>query len=199
MNPPRPLLPREFVLAHKRSRILDAVAELSAEHGYEAMTITDIVGRAGVARKTLYENYDGKEEVFLAALDAAIAAVFARVEETCSAGGEEWHERLRAALVELLDYLSDHSAEAHVLIIEAPAATRASAARYQAAVDRFTGLLRDATPATRNTPGTIEESVVGGVAWILNRQIRSGEAERIKDLSAELSEFVLAAWAGPVR
>lgn len=199
MNPQRPLLSREFVLTHKRSRILDAVAELSAEHGYEAMTITDIVSRAGVARKTLYENYVGKEEVFLAALDAAFATVFARVEETCSAEVGEWPERVRAALVELLDYLSDHPAEAKMLVVEAPAATRASAARYQAAVDRFIGLLSDATPATKNTPGTIEESVVGGVAWILNRQIRRGEAEQMKDLVAELSEFVLAPWAQPVR
>lgn len=199
MKPPRPLLSREFVLAHKRSRILDAVAELSAEHGYEAMTISDIVSRAGVARKTLYESYAGKEEVFLAALDAAFAAVFARVEETCSVEGGDWHEPVRAALVELLDYLSDHHAEAQMLIVEAPAATPASAARYQAAVDRFIGLLSDATPAMTNTPGTIEESVVGGVAWILNCQIRRGEAEQMKDLATELTEFVLAPWVQPVR
>jgi AcrR family transcriptional regulator len=195
MNPPRPLLSREFVLAHKRSRILEAVAELSAERGYEAMTISDIVGRAGVARKTLYENYDGKEEVFLAAVDFAFAALGEQVEGACAGGEGEWREHVGAALLGLLDHLAEHPAEAQMLILEAPAATPASAAHYQAAVERFTELLTDATPATPTPSGTIEESLVGGVVWILNRRLRLGEAGRLRELSAELSEFVLAPWA----
>lgn len=199
MNPPRPLLSREFILAHRRSYILDAVAELSGEGSYEAMTISDIVKRAHVARKTLYENYGGKEEVFLAAVDAAFAAVFERTEAACAAGGGEWRERVHAALAALLAYLADHPAEAHMLIVEAPVATTASAARYQVAIARLTALLADATPAAKGPSETIEEAVVGGVAWILNRQIRRGEVERVRELTSELSEFVLAPWARPVR
>jgi len=67
----RPTLPREFIALHKQRRIMDALAELTAEQGYEATKISDIVKRAGVARKTLYDNFEGKEEVFLAAFDAA--------------------------------------------------------------------------------------------------------------------------------
>ena len=48
---------------------MDALAELTAEQGYEATKISDIVKRAGVARKTLYDNFEGKEEVFLAAFE----------------------------------------------------------------------------------------------------------------------------------
>ena len=70
VKPTRPELPREFVAVRKRRRMMDAMAELSAEQGYEATKIADIVRRAGVARKTLYDNFDGKEEVFLAAFDA---------------------------------------------------------------------------------------------------------------------------------
>ena len=42
----RPELPREFVASHKRRRMMDAVAELVAEKGYEATKIADIVRRA---------------------------------------------------------------------------------------------------------------------------------------------------------
>jgi AcrR family transcriptional regulator len=196
MKPSRPLLSRQFVLGHRRSRILEAVAELSAEQGYEAMTVSDIVGRAGVARKTLYENYGGKEEVFLAAVDAAFEAV-REVTEAAGGGGEwEWRERVNAALAGLLDYLSEHPGEAHMLILEAPAATHASAARYQAAVERFTALLAEVTPAAAgDRPGTIEEGIVGGVAWILNRQLRSEKDGEMRDLTADLCAFVLAPWA----
>src|SRR4029079_17904595 len=80
-RPARPALPRKFIAAHKQRRIMDALAELTAEQGYEATKISDIVKRAAVARKTLYDNFDGKEEVFLAAFDAARDEVLRRVEE----------------------------------------------------------------------------------------------------------------------
>ncbi|MGN6201020.1 MAG: helix-turn-helix domain-containing protein, partial [Solirubrobacterales bacterium] len=65
MTAMRPELPREFVASHKRRRMMDAIAELTAEQGYEATKIADIVRRAAVARKTLYDNFDGKEDLFL--------------------------------------------------------------------------------------------------------------------------------------
>jgi AcrR family transcriptional regulator len=196
MKPSRPFLPREFVVSHRRSRILDAVAELSAEQGYETMTVSDIVKRAGIARKTLYESYGGKEEVFLAAVDAAFAAVRERVEEACAAGEAEnpWRDRVDAALAALLAHLADHPAEAQMLILEAPAATAASAVRYRATVERFTELLADATPEAGDPSGAIVEGIVGGVVSILKRQVRRGEIARATELGEELSNFVLAHW-----
>ena len=196
MKPSRPFLSREFVLGHRRSRILEAVAELSAERGYEAMTVSDIVKRAGIARKTLYESYGGKEEVFLAAVDAALAAVRERVEDACAAGEAEddWREQVYAALSALLSYLADRPAEAQMLILEAPAATAASAARYRSTVERFTELLADATPEAGDPSEAIPEGIVGGVASILNRQVRRGEIARATELGEELSNFVLAHW-----
>ena len=61
MSATRPQLPQEFVAAHKRRRMIDAMAELCAEQGYEATKIADVVRRAHVARKTLYDNFSGKE------------------------------------------------------------------------------------------------------------------------------------------
>jgi hypothetical protein len=37
---------------------------------------------------------------------------------------------------------------------------------------------------------------VGGVAWILQLQIRRGEAERAPELLSELSQFVLSPYLG---
>src|SRR3954452_9101574 len=108
VKPTRPVLPKEFVAVRKRRRIMDAVAELSAEQGYEATKIGDIVRRAGVARKTLYDNFEGKEEVFLAAIDSALQEALGRVEEGCAAVEDEWAQRLEAGLAALLEYLAEH-------------------------------------------------------------------------------------------
>src|ERR1044071_4692277 len=100
--PVRPTLPREFIASHKRRRIMDAIAELTAEHGYDATKIGDIVRRAGVARKTLYDNFEGKEEVFLAAFDAAIDEVLGRIEADCAAVDGDWEKQIQAGLAAFL-------------------------------------------------------------------------------------------------
>ena len=76
---------------------MDAIAELTAEQGYDATKIGDIVRRAGVARKTLYDNFEGKEEVFLAAFDAAVDEAMRRIEEDCAKVEGGWEERCRPA------------------------------------------------------------------------------------------------------
>ncbi|MET0558824.1 MAG: TetR/AcrR family transcriptional regulator [Solirubrobacterales bacterium] len=196
MKPTRPVLPKEFVAARKRRRIMDAIAELSAEQGYEATKIGDLVRRAGVARKTLYDNFEGKEEVFLAAIDSALQEALGRVEEACTAAGEDWSERFEAGLGALLDHLAEHPAEAHMCMIDALSATPASGARYDDALHRFVELMRRNAPANTGLPETIEDTLVGGIAWILSQQVRRGKVEQAPELLPELFEFAISPYRG---
>jgi AcrR family transcriptional regulator len=188
----RPTLPREFVAVHKRRRIMDAIAELTAERGYEATKIGDIVRRAGVARKTLYDNFDGKEQVFLAAFDSAVEEAVRRIEEDCAAVEGGWEARVQAGLAAFLRYVAENPALARTCMIEALSATPAATERYEQAMQRFVEMTRAVVPQDERLPGTIEESLIGGVAWILYQQIRRGDAEKAEDLLPELSEFMLA-------
>lgn len=196
MKPTRPVLPREFVAVRKRRRIMDAMAELSAEQGYEATKIADIVRCAGVARKTLYDNFDGKEEVFLGAFDSAVTEVTARIQESCVGVGDEWVDRVAAGLRAFLTFIAENPAIARMCLIEAMSATPAASARYDDAMQRFVDLLRENVPADTGLPETIEETLVGGVAWILNQKIRGGEAEQALELMPELLDFILSPYQG---
>lgn len=194
--PSRPLISREFVAGHRRQRLFAALAELTARQGYEATSISDIVRSAGVARKTLYLNFvDGKEDLLLAAVDDAIAATLRRVEADC-AGAEDWRERIEVGLAALLAEVAEQPDRAYIWLVAAQAATPASARLYDEALARFRALLHDAAPEGAAVPETVEESLVGGVAWILHRQLRAGEAEQAPELLDDLSEFVLAAYDG---
>jgi AcrR family transcriptional regulator len=189
-------LPREFVAFHKRRRIMDAIAELTAEQGYEATKIGDIVSRAGVARKTLYDNFEGKEEVFLAAFDASIEEVMARVEGVCAESDGSWEERVEAGLGALLAYVAEQPARARMCMIEAMSATPAATRRYEDAVQGFVELTGRNVPHSDKLPETIEETLVGGVAWIVHQKIRRHEAEKAMELQPELAEFLLAPYRG---
>lgn len=195
----RPALSREFIAVHKRRRIMDAIAELTAEQGYDATKIGDIVRRAGVARKTLYDNFEGKEEVFLAAFDAAVEEAIQRIEADCAEVEGDWEERIQAGLASFLGYIAEHPALARMCMIEALSATQAATERYEAAMQRFVELTARAVPDDDELPETVEETLVGGVAWIVYQQIRRGEAEQAKDLLPELSEFMLAPFHGAAK
>jgi AcrR family transcriptional regulator len=175
---------------------MDALAELAAEQGYEATKISDIVRRAGVARKTLYDNFEGKEEVFLAAFDGARDEVLRRVEASGADLDGDWRDRIEAGLGAFLGYVAEQPTLARMCMIEALSATPATTRRYEDALETFVELTRRALPRDDRLPDTIGETLVGGVAWIVYQQIRRGEAERAEDLLPELTEFMIGPYVG---
>ncbi|HET7507152.1 MAG TPA: helix-turn-helix domain-containing protein [Solirubrobacterales bacterium] len=195
MTAMRPELPREFVASHKRRRMMDAIAELTAEQGYEATKIADIVRRAAVARKTLYDNFDGKEDLFLSAVDATMGEMRVAVEEGCERSDSP-EDQVVGGLEALLEFIAEHPAATRMCMVESISATRSSARLYDAGMRDFVDLLRNSALDGTDLPQTIEESLVGGVAWILQQQIRRGEAERVGELLPELSQFVLSPYLG---
>lgn len=197
LRPDRPELPKEFVAVHKRRRMIDAIASLSAERGYEATKIADVVRTAGVARKTLYDNFEGKEDLFLAALDGFLGDARAAVEEACAEQPEElWRERVEAGLGAFLACVAERPAAARMALLESPSATATARARHEAALRGYVELLRAQTPAAADLPETLEETLVGGVAWVIAQRFRRGEAASAPDLLAELTEFVLSPYHG---
>jgi len=192
----RPEISREFIAVHKRRRIMDAIAELSAEQGYDATKIGDVVQRAGVARKTLYDNFDGKEEVFLSAFDSAFDEATRRVEEACAAAEGDWDERLAAGLGAFLGYLAERPALARMCLVEALSATPAAKERYEDALGAFVELTSRIVPRDDRLPETIDETVVGGVAWIVYQKVRRGEVARVGELLPELTEFMTGPYLG---
>jgi len=195
MSATRPELPREFVAGHKRRRMMDAMAELTAEQGYEATKIADIVRRAAVARKTLYDNFDGKEDLFLSAVDATLGEMRAAAEAACEQA-ESPEDQVVDGLEALLGFIAEHPASTRMCMVESISATRSSARLYDAGMHEFVDLLRNSALERAELPETIEESLVGGVAWILQQQIRRGDAERAGELLPELSQFVLSPYLG---
>lgn len=51
---------------HRTREVLQkALIELISEHGYDTITIQDIVDRANVGRTTFYLHYTSKDELFM--------------------------------------------------------------------------------------------------------------------------------------
>jgi AcrR family transcriptional regulator len=199
--PGRQQLPREFITRHQRARIISALARETAKQGYRAVTVADIVKRAGIARNTFYENFGSKEECFLAAQEFAMSAA---LEQVVGAAGslESWPQRVRAGLAAFLDYVVEEPALARTCMVEALAAGPEAVRYYEESQQAFVSLFRlgrDVSPRGADLPETLEEAIIGGVFWILYQRLTLNRPEAISDLLPELVEFALAPYLGAQR
>jgi AcrR family transcriptional regulator len=200
MRPPpgRHPLPREFVAQHQRARIISALAEETDEKGYRAVTVADIVRRARIARNTFYENFSSKEDCFLAASEFAVKEALRRVvDAACQVEG--WPQRVSSGLAAFLDYVASEPALARTCIVEALSAGPVAIERYERSIQTFVPLFRMGrkhAPRGKELPGTLEETIVGGVFWIVYQRIIMGQTERIGELLPELAEFSLTPYLG---
>jgi AcrR family transcriptional regulator len=200
MRPPpgRQRLSREFIARHQRARIVAALAEETMERGYRAVTVADIVRRAGIARNTFYDNFSSKEDCFLATQDFAVEEALARVVE---AAGEAdgWQERTVAGLGAFLKYVADEPALARTCIVEALSAGEAAQERYEQSLQAFVPLLRKGREYSDHgddLPETLEETIVGGIFWVIYQRIVLGEAGKIEALLPDLVDFALTPYIG---
>jgi len=87
---------RDAAAADQRRRILEATADVVAEHGYQETTMETIVRRAKVGYATFYKHFADKEAAFLALLDAAIERTAGRVEDAYRREEGPWADRVGA-------------------------------------------------------------------------------------------------------
>jgi AcrR family transcriptional regulator len=198
--PGRHALPREFVARHQRARIIEALAEEIEDKGYRAVTVADIVRRAGVARNTFYEHFSSKEDCFLAASEYAVDEALRRVREA-AAGIEGWPAQVNAGLAAFLGYVAEQPALARTCVVEALAAGTASAERHELSIQAFVPFFRagrELSPAGDELPETLEETIVGGIFWIVHQRIVTGQVGGMEEVLPELVEFALTPYIGAV-
>lgn len=82
-----------------RDRILDATERLLGRLGYEKTTMDDLAREAGVAKRTIYLHFPGKEEVALSSIDRIVERLVARL-QAIAGSPEPAAERLKRMLSE---------------------------------------------------------------------------------------------------
>lgn len=60
---------RDETLRSQRGRLMAALVELAAEHGFETVSILDIVTHAGTSKRTFYEHFKDKEDCLIQSFD----------------------------------------------------------------------------------------------------------------------------------
>jgi len=191
-------LSRSYVLSNQRERILASVVQVVSETGYGGLTVRDVIEHAGLSRRTFYEHFSNKEDVFLAAYDAVVAVLVNEV-RLSYARGRNYADRVALGLATFLGLLAGQPALAHVCIVEVMAAGPKALDRREHSIQLFCDLIRPTGEMAEKAPPLSVEVVVGGIYEIVSGLVRRGEAERLLELCPELLENLLLPFVGPRR
>jgi len=191
-------LPADLVKAIQRERLLAAMIGAVTEIGYNTLTVQNVLTRAGISRPTFYEQFEDKQDCFLAAFDAAAERLGKRLEAAVAETGPGWREQLRGGIEELLRFIAEEPEEARIVIVEARASSPAGLRRRDKLLDRFAecidGLIRE---DLGDAPSAIAAAgVVGGIESVLYARLQKGEIEELDGLLPALMYFAVLAYAG---
>jgi AcrR family transcriptional regulator len=190
----RHALAPEDVVKDQRERLIAAVPGVVATHGYEAMSVADIVKAAAVSRNAFYKNFSDKQDCFATAHDAGHERLFGTLSQPCQTGGEVG-ERVELSLAAALDTLASEPDVARLLFVEAPSAGEEIALRYHEWLRQYGTLLRAAAPDI--PPGSspaedVQQVIVGGIASRIASEVLQGRGAALRDLTSPFADYVLA-------
>ena len=189
----------------QRARIMAALVEVAREHGAGRVTVTHIVTRSGVSRRTFYELFEDRDTCFLATLEHALLLATARVAPVFTTVRGPWRARVRAGLLALLQFLDEEPALGAMCIVDALGAGPRVLERRALVVQALVDVLdagRTEAKATLKPSRLTAEGVVGGVLSVLYERLaeRSVDASSAQPLSALLNplmSMIVLPYLGP--
>jgi AcrR family transcriptional regulator len=189
-------LPRAQVAAHQRERLLEAMVQAVSERGVVATTISDLVARAGISRRTFYEHFDNKEDCLLATYDSVVEGVVQQLLGVY-ASTDGWLEQLEAMIRALFATIAERPDAARLICVEMGASGAVGVERWADGAARFERFISrgfEQSPGPGTIPDPVARAIVGALRKIIYSRVRAEHSS--KSLKLELMRVVpdLMAW-----
>jgi AcrR family transcriptional regulator len=185
-------LTRETVVASQRGRLIEAMAQVVAEKGYGPTTVADVVERAGVSRRTFYEQFADKEACFLATYGMGAELMLTRIRQAVeNLTQADWRARARAGVETYMAVLAEEPEFAWALHIEVLGAGPAALERRAVLLGIFAELWRGLHARARQEeperipelPPEVFATLTGGLEELVRERLRTHGAPSLPDLS----------------
>jgi AcrR family transcriptional regulator len=187
-------LSREEVSRSQRHRILMALLEEVAVRGYAATSVAHITARAGVSRKSFYEQFADKEDCYFAAFEMANEALENTVRRSVGSitTVDDPIEYLRTILRSFLDAVAASPAASRTLLVEiyavGPEAVRRKVSRHHDALAAFLAPLGYTGP---DGALTFEgKAIAASMASMMTTLIAEGRTDEVPALCDPFVDWV---------
>lgn len=180
-----------------RARLGEAMVDLVAEHGYEAVSVRAICERAGVGRAEFERRFADKEDCFLTLHDEIGAQLCARLQS--ARGAASWHDRVWAAGWAALHFLQEDPVRARFFVVEVNGAGSAAQARRDRLLQGLVDLIdagREELEDRESVSRCTAEIVAGAIYGTVLGKVEDGSVERDNDFLPELVYMAVMPYLG---
>lgn len=198
---PRPPRKRKASPVDKRTNrkeeILDVAAQLFAEHGYDAVSQTELAKAVGLSKATLYHHFSSKEEILGAIIVTTIRELNDFINDAISGVAEpdikfvvfleaqgdffERHQRWFQVLLTCSKHITDHN-------------VRDEATKWRVKYEHMIkGIIRDGVVAgvfQTDSPNSVVRTVLSLVYWFA-RWYRPNGPKTAREIAREYANVVL--------
>ncbi len=188
-----------LVVHSQRERILDAVANISAQGGYAALTVEAIASAAGVSLQAFYEHFTSKDDAFFVAYEIGHAKGLAIVQRAYEAE-QDWRNGVRAAITALFAFLACEPAFAHLALVDALVASPRTAQRSDLGVTAYAQMLLpglEHAPSESRPPEVVVEAIAGGLFELCLNYAQHRRLHELPALVPRATYFALTPFIGP--
>ncbi|MFJ3799438.1 TetR/AcrR family transcriptional regulator [Streptomyces sp. NPDC090088] len=201
----RSALPADQAEVVQRGRVYTAMAQALTERGYAAVTVEDVIRRAGVSRQTFYRYFDSKADCFAAAYQAAGESLLTQVLDRMavldggsggSGGGAQDGSPLRFERL-VSAYLSTLAADwptARLCLVEAfaagPGVLPVRAPLYETVVDLVAETLGVADEDGR----LVCRMILASTTALATSAVADGDRGQLDAAGEELNRYVRRLW-----
>jgi TetR/AcrR family transcriptional regulator, fatty acid metabolism regulator protein len=149
-----------------RKRLLDAALDVFAKRGYHDTKIDEIVEAAGTSKGAVYLHFPNKERLFLSLVDQFADLLERRVGEAIAAH-PHGIERVRAALIAVVETFGKYRKPAKILLVQAVGLGATFEKARLHTTDRFARLIKThLDDAVRVGDVAISDTEVVAHAWM---------------------------------
>ncbi len=194
-QPPIGKQAKGFVQQSNRERIFDAVAQLTSDGGYNALTAQRIAEHADISERAFLAHFKSKDEAFEAAVELGHMKMLALVDRA-RAGTHNWGEGVRHAVKAWLEFLASEPCFARMAFVDAPLGGPAMARRAHEHAMGYTRLLLDGAPQRRRPPQIAPEATVQGMFELVFHHAVHHKIEELIGVTREVTYLALAPFLG---
>jgi len=187
-------LEHKEVVRHQRARMHGAMVEAVAANGYERTSVKQVVGLAGVSRRSFYEQFANKQDCFLATFDLIATRGAKRINEVYRATQGDLEERLTASFREFAGAVEGNWKGANLVIVEAQTAGVPGLKRLHRATEMFEQMISSSferAPGASALPRPVVRGIAGGLHAATSTCVREGTAAELSILGEEMLRWTL--------
>ncbi len=185
-------IPPEAVVKNQRARLLAASAEVLVERGYSRATTQAIADRAGVSKRTLYEQFSDVWDCLSAAYAGASEELCKAIAAGCAAEGD-WPRRLSRGVDAALTWAADNPDFARLLSGEPPPGVETLRSARRELIARLADRLRAGRPRRPGAalPKGMDERLIDAALSLVAARLLGGRANTLLFLGPELTQLLL--------